>query len=179
MHHTKQREGLLEAVGGSGAGEGTSSPCTRSPPETLNTAYVIYFPTLAPSQPFPIPLLGTGLVKSLFPFFSFFFSFFFFWFYGSESLGTGKPTHSLDLSFLPKQTAPSKDLKPALLPPPVPAPHPTKQKRTHRGCGGCCRHTLVYNRESKYIISLGMVLAKNLQLALFHVTWSNLCMYTE
>lgn len=24
-----------------------------------------------------------------------------------------------------------------------------------------------------------MVLAKNLQLALFHVTWSNLCMYTQ
>lgn len=37
----------------------------------------------------------------------------------------------------------------------------------------------MYNRESKYIISLGMVLAKNLQLALFHVTWSNLCMYTQ
>lgn len=73
----------------------------------------------------------------------------------------------------------NKDLKPALLPPPVPAPHPTKQKQTHGGCGGCCRHTLVYNRESKYIISLGMVLAKNLQLALFHVTWSNLCMYTQ
>lgn len=28
-------------------------------------------------------------------------------------------------------------------------------------------------------MSLGMVLAKNLQLALFHVTWSSLCMYTQ
>lgn len=37
----------------------------------------------------------------------------------------------------------------------------------------------MYNRESKYIISLGMVLAQNLQLALVHVTWSNLCMYTQ
>ena len=135
--------------------------------EILLIRYTV--PTPAPPLPAPTPPLGTGVGEI---------SLSSFWFYSSESLETESPRTLWTCLSTQTDGSAKKGLEPAL-PPPGPASPPTKQKQTHRGCGGCCRHTLVYNRESKYIISLGMVLAKNLQLALFHVTWSNLCMYTQ
>lgn len=84
-------------------GEGPRG-CSRCPahhalcPTPGNKEYCFsdtLFPPWLPPIPSPSLLWALGLVKSRFPF----------WFYSSEGLETGKPTHSLDLSSLPKQTA--------------------------------------------------------------------------
>lgn len=99
LHYTKQRGGAAGGCGRGELGRGGALLLHFGPSRNVKYCLCHILSHPCPLPALPVPLLGTGLVKSLFPFLSFFLFFSFFGFMVVKSLGTGKPTHSLDLSF--------------------------------------------------------------------------------